>query len=358
MVIGSLAGTWATVVAGTRARWPVRVSRTWLSRCAPVLLVMAAGSAARADQEVVELRYSAPPGCPSRAAFEAEILERTQRVRFAAEHSPEQPPARGSGSTAGDPRNPICRGCTGSGPSAAPARRVFAVTVETTADGFRGTLAVDRTSDKELAAPRCEDLTTALALVTALAIDPTATLTPRARPPRPEPPRRRAWQLELDADAMVETGAGPGALLAAAIEARASWRDGYAIELAAIAGRDSIARDDAEAQFTWLAARPAACRSSPVQDVTVDVCGHVEIGAVRAHGEMIVNQRDLTRLWLAAGLHATARLAFGSRGFGLLQLGASLPLVRDHYLFAPDVDIHDTPSVTGWLVVGVGVRFP
>jgi len=287
------------------------------------LAVIAAGSSARADQEVVELRYSAPPDCPSRAAFEAEILERTPSVRLSA-----------------------------------PARRVFAVTIETTADGFRGTLVVNRASDKELAAPRCEDLTTALALVTALAIDPTATVTPRAPAPAPEPARPRAWSLELDVDAMVEAGAGPGALLAGAIEARASWRDGYALELAAIAGRDSIARDGAEARFTWLAARPAACRSSPLAAVAVDLCGHVEIGTVRAHGEMIVNQRDLNRLWLAAGLHATARVALGSRSFGLLQLGAALPLVRDRYLFAPDVALHDTPSVTAWLVVGVGMRFP
>jgi len=298
----------------------VVMSRTIVG-CA--LAVIAAGSPARADQEVVELRYSAPPDCPSRAAFEAEILERTPSVRLSE-----------------------------------PARRVFAVTIETTADGFRGTLVVDRASDKELAAPRCEDLTTALALVTALAIDPTATVAPRAHAPAPEPARPRDWSLELDVDAMVEAGAGPGALLAGAIEARASWRDGYALELAAIAGRDSIARDGAEARFTWLAARPAACRSSPLAAVAVYLCGHVEIGAVRAHGEMIVNQRDLTRLWLAAGLHATARVALGSRSFALLQLGASLPLVRDRYLFAPDVALHDTPSVTAWLVVGVGMRFP
>jgi hypothetical protein len=74
-----------------------------------VLVVTASGSPARADQETVELRYSAPPGCPSRAAFEAEILERTPNVRLAA-----------------------------------PARRVFAVTIEPADDGFRGTLVVDR----------------------------------------------------------------------------------------------------------------------------------------------------------------------------------------------------------------------
>jgi hypothetical protein len=44
--------------------------------------------------------------------------------------------------------------------------------------------------------------------------------------------------------------------------------------------------------------------------------------------------------------------------FAHLQLGASLPLVRDRYLFAPNVSIHETPGITGWLVVGVGMRFP
>jgi len=38
--------------------------------------------------------------------------------------------------------------------------------------------------------------------------------------------------------------------------------------------------------------------------------------------------------------------------------GATLPIVRDRYLFAPNIEVHETPSVTGWLALGVGVRFP
>jgi hypothetical protein len=284
-----------------------------------VLAATCAGVPALADPEVVELRYAAPPQCPSRAAFETEILGRTSNVRLAA-----------------------------------PARRVFAVTIEPTADGFHGTLVVDRVADKELSSPRCEDLTSALALVTALAIDPTASVLPRRAPVhRPSP-----WALELDLDAMVEAGVGPGALLGAALEARATLHNTYGFELAAIAGRDSTQHEGAEARFTWFAARPAGCVRGLVERVTLDACSHIEVGAVRADGAMIINQRNLTRLWLAAGLHGNARVPVGSRGFGLLQVGMSLPLVRDRYIFAPNVAIHETPGLTGWLVVGVGVRFP
>jgi hypothetical protein len=281
---------------------------------------------ARADPEVVELRYAAPPACPSRAAFEAEILERTNNVRLGA-----------------------------------PARRVFAVAIEPTADGFHGALVVDHDADKELASPRCEDLTAALALVTALAIDPTASVLPRRAAPLERRPS--AWALELDLGGMVEAGVGPGTLLGAALEARAIFHNSpratrYAFELAAIAGRDSSEQDGAEARFTWLAARPGACLRGLVGRVTLDACSHAELGAVWANGAMIINQRDLTRLWLAAGLHGNARVPFGSRGFGLLQLGTSLPLVRDRYIFAPNVAIHETPGLTGWLVVGVGMQFP
>lgn len=302
--------------------WLATVALWWLAGARPV----------RADEEVVELRYAAPEGCPARDVVEAAIRARTPNVRLAA-----------------------------------PARRVFAITIEATSDGFRGTLVVDRVADKELSAERCEDLATALALVTALAIDPTASVLPRRPPPPPGPPGSGAWAFETDVGGMVEAGVSPGALFAGVVEARARLDRSYQLEIAAIAGRDSTARDGAQARFTWLAARLGACRSWGPWGrwgrwgrwgVTAGACGHLEVGAVRASAEMIVNQRDVTRLWLAAGAHGSAQVPLGPRSFGQLQLGASLPFIRDRYLFAPGVDLHETPSVTGWVALGIGVRFP
>jgi hypothetical protein len=305
--------------------------RLWLSIAAAAVLASAA--TAHATPEVVELRYTAPDGCPTRDAIEAAILARTTNVRFAT-----------------------------------PGSRVFALTLEATADGFRGTLTIDEAADKELGAQRCDDLANAFALVTALAIDPTASVLPppplAPSPPPPVPaPLLAAPRLEADLDAMVDAGVGPVAMFAAVIEARMRWRDAYWLELAAIVGRDGKTADGAEAHFTWLAARPAACRRWPWDawkawaSITVDACGHIELGAVHAAGDQIINERDLTRLWLAAGAHGMLAVPLHENIFAQLQLGASMPLVRDRYLFAPNVAIHETPAVTGWLVLGIGLQF-
>lgn len=285
----------------------------------------------RAEEEVVALQYAAPAGCPDRAVVEAAIRARTPNVRLAAQ-----------------------------------AHRVFAITIEAatgaapeaTSNGFRGTLVVDRVADKELSAPRCDDLATALALVTALAIDPTAAAPPRTAPPAVGSAGAPGGRFEADLGGLASAGVSPGALFAAVIEGRATVRRTYQLELAAIAGRASVAQDGAQAQFTWLTTRLGGCRRWLGWGIAAAACGDLEVGVVRAAGEQIVNQRGLTRLWLAAGLHGSAQVPLGSRIFGQLQLGATLPIVRDRYLFAPNIEVHETPSVTGWLVLAVGVRFP
>ncbi|TMQ11810.1 MAG: hypothetical protein E6J91_22065 [Deltaproteobacteria bacterium] len=299
------------------------MSWRWLSIA--VAAVVGGATPAHASAEVVELRYAAPASCPTLGAIESAILERTANVRFGA-----------------------------------PARRVFVITIQETADGFRGTLEIDERSeaagggdpagsaggaggsaprgidtaaDKELAAQRCEDLANAFALVTALAIDPTASILPR---PRTEPPPSLpAAAVEADLDAMIDAGVGPAAMFAAVVEARVPWRGDYRLELAAIAGRDTKGVDGGEARFTWLAVRPAACRRWTWPAI--------------APGMEIV--------WLAIGAHGRVGLPLYQNIFAQLQLGASVPLVRDRYLFAPNVAIHETPLVTGWLVLGIGLQF-
>jgi hypothetical protein len=41
-----------------------------------------------------------------------------------------------------------------------------------------------------------------------------------------------------------------------------------------------------------------------------------------------------------------------------LQLGLAVPITRDRYRFMPGIVIHETPPVTGWVGLGVGLRFP
>ena len=298
----------------------------------------AAAGAAHADQdkaeEVVELRYTAPPGCPTRDTAVGLIRERTPAVRFAA-----------------------------------GARRVFAISVTAGEHGYTGALVVDATADKQLTAQRCDDLVTALALVIALAIDPSAAA-PRAEPaavppmppvppvPPPPPPPPRTWTLDASLAGMLGAGTTPDPLLAGSLAARATW-PALAAELAVVAGRDSTREAEASATFTRIIARPAACRLAIRRGLELGGCGHAELGVVRATGDDIINSRGLTRMWVAVGAHGTMRWpASKSRGFLQLQLGVTVPITRDRYRFMPGILIHELPPVTGWLGVGVGLRFP
>jgi hypothetical protein len=314
------------------------------------------GARAAAAEEIVELRYSAPPGCPTREAAIELIRERTPAVRFVA-----------------------------------GAHRVFEVRVAAGERGYTGSLVVDATAAKQLAAARCDDLVTALALVIALAIDPTAaaaaahepaaadasaaatgaaatgaaatgagataatgattTATAAAAPPR-------AWTLDGAIAGAVGAGVTPDPLLAGAIAVRAS-RQRFAAELALVAGRDSTRTADARASFTRVVARPAACRLVTRRRLELGGCGHAELGLVHATGDDIINGRALVRLWAAVGAHGVLRWpAPPSRGFAQLQLGLAVPVTRDRYRFMPGIVIYETAPATGWLGLGLGLRFP
>jgi hypothetical protein len=152
-------------------------------------------------------------------------------------------------------------------------------------------------------------------------------------------------------------GVTPDLLLAGGLAARATWRT-RAVELAIVAGRDTTQEEEATASFTRIVARPAACLLRVRRGLELGGCGHAEVGVVRATGDDIINGRGTTRLWAAAGAHGTLRWPAASRGFAQLQLGATVPFTRDRYRFMPGIVIHATPPVTGWLGLGVGLRFP
>src|SRR5207249_4159958 len=128
------------------------------------------------------------------------------------------------------------------------------------------------------------------------------------------------------------------------------------LALAGLAGHDRATLDMGRASFWWLAARAAACARWQ-GSVELAACGHAELGAVRAAGEDVVQGRALTRLWLAGGAHGELRWPIGAV-WGQIEAGASVPFLRDRYLFVPAVTIHETAPITGWICVGVGVRFP
>jgi hypothetical protein len=324
----------------------VRVAPAVIAVVAVTGVARAGGDEAAPEREDVELRYSAPPECPDRAALEAAIAERAPAARFVA-----------------------------------GAARVFAVTVTTSAEGFAGELSVagdDGPAARNLTAARCDDLAGALALIVALAIDPSAaSLGPVAvepalervavaapvatvrddTTPAPKPEDRGPW-IDVEVSGLIAGGITPGALLGGAVEARLEVRRLGHLDLAALVGRDTADNAGGTSRFTFLAGRLSACRRLMAGSVWLDACAHVEAGGLTGSGGQIVNAQGSTRLWLAPGAHAAARWPMTSRVFAEMAAGVSVPLVRHHFYFNPDITIHRTAAAIPWLAVGVGLRFP
>jgi hypothetical protein len=292
-------------------------------RAIAAFVVLAASRIAAAETaEPVTLTYTAPAGCPSQADLESAVRTRTPLVQFV--------PA---------------------------GHRTFAIAIEQRGDEFVGTLAVadDPASARELSAHRCDDLTGALALITALAIDPTAGEARATRGPAVAP--KQPWEGDLDAVAGVAFGVGADAMPAFAIEGRVEPRPDLALALATIVGYDRTTLDMGAARFVWMVARPSVCWRPLRGTLELDGCGHVEAGAMRASGEDVVLGQSITRAWVAAGVHVDARWRLGPMVYVQLELSASAPFQRDRFLFQPATTIYETPAVTGWVGAGGGVHF-
>ena len=136
---------------------------------AVALLGLYLSTPARAESEDVVLEYQAFAGCPDRARFEAEVRALSARARFV---------------------------------EALPGARRFRVRLWRAAGGVQGTLNISASSgdtERQVSGKTCNEVASALALATAIAVDPTVlgeTSEPSPKPkpkpaapkPKPKPP--------------------------------------------------------------------------------------------------------------------------------------------------------------------------
>jgi hypothetical protein len=285
-----------------------------------VCALMLAGSARAHADAPARLIYGAPAACPDAAAFAAAVHERAPRALLDED-----------------------------------APRTFTIAIAASAAGFTGALtASDASEPRVLAAARCDDLVAALALITALAIDPSALADP---PPAPPAPIAARWAADALVGIDLALGVAPDPLIAAALGARLRRRDLGHLDLTILAARDTTRTAAGTAQVTWLTARLSACWTAPARSIALDACGDAEAGLLSAAGHDVVRAQDLRRPWLALGGHGAIRWPATARIFGELDVGAAIPLIRDRFYFYPNVLIHQASVVTPWLAVGAGVRF-
>ncbi|XYH94246.1 hypothetical protein ACMHYB_41390 [Sorangium sp. So ce1128] len=362
---------------------------------------LAAPSAGRAEDgvEPIRVRLEAHAGCPSEMSFVEQVRARTPKVRTA---------ARGERA------------------------RTFTIAVVRDGALSRGRLTIEErdgsSSSRAVSGRTCDEVVSAMALVTALAIDPEQAYrapepvapTPIAELPGAPPtvigarltiahddpaggaldPRRpapyvapastwdmlpmplpvllpspagadsvatpaHAWRFTLGLHGSALGAASPellpgisvffdawhptGELFSPSLRLSLSWAEGGALETDAGIARFRLAEGNLDLCPLHLALQAGA---------GVTPCAALEAGALHAEGEGKISSEAHDRPWVALRLLGRAHLEVDGRFRVELQGGVTFPLVRDTFIFAPAIPVHDVPAVGGFFGAGAGVSFP
>jgi hypothetical protein len=328
-----------------------------IARCA-ALAIATVSATAYADGAIpLRLRYDAPPECPGSDLFFAAVVARTPLARAAA---------------------------------AAEDGRALRIVVKSVPGGSTGTLELARedatTSLREVSAADCEQVVAALALMTALAIDPHATTGPiEPAPPAPAPapaapPNERAPAADGEAEARATSDSGRlrfevGAQLEAlggiadgaalllrpfvqlAGQGGTAW--GYALRLSGARARGRAANTEGQGSFTLWTARVEPCASWwPLRPLALSACVPVDVGQLEASGIRVVPSERVRRPWVSIG--GLARVEWVLFDVLVLEAAAQVffPVVRDRFYVGSSATLHRAPVAAGGASIGMGVRFP
>jgi hypothetical protein len=338
---------------------------------------------ARADPLPLSVDYQAAAGCPAEGGFLDEIRWRTPLARLAAPGEQAQP---------------------------------LRVRIARSGEVVRGELVLGSGRDRlarEIRGEVCDEVVSALALVTALAIDPRAS-TARRQPRAVPAPSTAAPVLEASpspseapAPTPVETlpppeivseplpallpvpdsvPPAPEALSAAGIQATSALavtpsplfgggifvdrafagRWGASLRVAVeIAGTGAVDAGPGRAWFLRGTGRISGCVFTwrPVERLSLVPCLSTEGGALHGQGipgGMLTFVKQATVPWVGVGLLPRIAVRLGG-GFLEVQGGPVVPLARPTFAFAFQSStyvIHVLPPVTGIVSVGGAVHFP
>jgi hypothetical protein len=317
--------------------------------------VLGFGATCRAEEGAARLDFGAPESCPQLLDFTREIESRLSRGRLAR-----------SGEMA----------------------RTFHVRVRNDSEKSVAKLtftdADGRIAEREVSAQSCEEATRAIAIVTALAIDaraeeeakahpaptPVPTPPPAATTPAPVPapaplPKTSAETplvLGVGAEAGVERGFAPGFVprVAALVEL---GTEAFSVRLGlSYADSGPVEADRGKARYRLYSARASAwpLLFTLSEGFGLGVGAGFDLGLVHAAGERsdrIDHPRSQNKPWFvpfAVGrveLRVDPALAFHLDGL------AGFPVTRHEFVLDEDIVIHQVPSVTPSLAVGLLGRF-
>ncbi len=326
---------------------------------------------ALAQVETIRLTYQSEAGCPEKSRFVDDVSARTDRANLAA----------------GD----------------APARGFEVVVSRIEGGKILGVLRITdlegSVSEREVMSATCQDVVSALALMTALAIDPRAspirTLSARDDGDAPDSPdkadarsapaadRASSSRASLPARAIAQPwrwSTGIGAQVLAGFEPGSGLGGGAFMDFAGPGTRPlvpsfraSVFVSTANASFAtaigarlvWIFGRAEVCPAHLLLQgsIRLGLCGAIDAGVLRTEGTGLPNVQADYRPWIAPG--AFGRVQWSLPGGAWVEGGGGLSMPLERYVFyyeragsAGDSDVSRIPALAGALTLGGGYQFP
>ena len=338
-------------------RAPRRTSQPCIS--ALVLLATALFSAtSRAQEEPIDLVYHAYEGCPTEQQFLAMVVGRAAKNLVASERA---------------------------------RSRKFYVTVTplraTTIGRLEIVMGVDSAS-REVTGANCGEVVSALALFTALVIDPSASTEPPKlpeetkpiepkKPPPPPPvepdtrapralPSRRAHEVLTGVRVVGEGAFRGGSALPATARGGGFFAHWHTPDFGAYraSGTYFAPGETDRSTFRFLAGRLDGCPFDAKLGrwVVLEPCLGLEVGSISSTAKAAAGLAPSTerRWWVSGNLLGRVRFTPFRWIFAELEGGASVPFTRYVFLLGSETDtrdeVHRVPAV-GWMLgLGLGAR--
>jgi hypothetical protein len=337
------------------------------------LTALALAALARADEEPIDLSYRAYEGCPSERQFLEQVVGRAAKTLVASER------ARG---------------------------RKFVVTVVPVRKDAVGKLEIvsgESTASREVTGANCTEVVSALALFTALAIDPNASMEPgpsisahdetsdAAAPaqsasvsaisglpkvPPSDEASRSAPEARIDERARNRLLAGADALGLGAFDGGSAtpsvaWGgDVFAQWISSgfgayrLKGAYFVKSENDQATFRLFTGRLDGCplELSLRPSIVLEPCLAFELGRVEATAKSSATIASSTqrRWWMAGDVLGRFRYSLLPGVFAELEGGLSVPFTRYVFVLGTETDargqVHRIPAL-GWVVgLGLGAR--
>lgn len=298
---------------------------------------------ARLPSEAFRLVFSSSAGCGSAPNLLHELERRTTRIR----------PATDDGHAI-----------------------TLIVELFKTSFGVRGQLTVRKPDGaltvREVPGHDCQEVESALALIVALMVDPSAGNAVDLSEVRGEALPARPASSPLRGESSSSFWVEQRASLRSAIAPRASFGEGlgvmftrersplhWSVGLAATVARSSNSSASGSAAFEWAAVELALCPLGfrPSSSWDLRACGIAQAGRLRVVGFATSDASEKRLFWFALGGSAQIRRQLAGPLWVGLEAALEFPFSRQSFYFEPQPIVHRVPAIGASAGLGLGLRF-